>query len=52
MKVVHKTYTGRVREHNEDYVFVDKRRGIFILADGMGGHQAGEIASELAVKTA
>jgi protein phosphatase len=52
MKVVHKTDIGRVRDHNEDYILVDKKRGIFLLADGMGGHQAGEVASELAVKTA
>ncbi len=52
MKVYHKSDTGRVREHNEDFILVDKKRGIFLLADGMGGHQAGEIASELAVKTA
>jgi len=37
--------------HNEDYVFVDEELGLFIIADGMGGHEAGEIASKMAVTT-
>jgi len=43
---------GRVRSGNEDNLFVeaDARRGIFIVADGMGGHAAGEVASEMAVQ--
>lgn len=40
---------GRHRTRNEDAIDFDARRGIMVLADGMGGHQAGEIASELAV---
>lgn len=43
--------TGLVREHNEDYLDTDQNLGIVVLADGMGGYQAGEIASEIAVKT-
>jgi protein phosphatase len=39
---------GRVRKGNEDTFFVDARRGVFLVADGMGGHAAGEIASALA----
>lgn len=42
---------GRKRESNEDRVFIDDRQGIYLVADGMGGHQAGEIASSLVVKS-
>lgn len=49
---------GLIRKSNEDTVFVYVRPislgeplGIFIVADGMGGHQAGEVASKLAVDT-
>jgi protein phosphatase len=42
---------GRVREGNEDTVKVDPSRGLAIIADGMGGHRAGEIASSLAAET-
>ncbi|MCF6154346.1 MAG: serine/threonine-protein phosphatase [Candidatus Brocadia sp.] len=50
MKVAYKTDIGRKRMHNEDSILVDGPMNIFLLADGMGGHQAGEVASELAVK--
>ncbi len=40
--------SGRVRGHNEDAVLVDARLGLVILADGMGGYNAGEVASQLA----
>jgi protein phosphatase len=43
---------GRVRENNEDAVFMDEEHGIFLLADGMGGAAGGEIASALAVGAA
>ncbi|MBK7401338.1 MAG: Stp1/IreP family PP2C-type Ser/Thr phosphatase [Myxococcales bacterium] len=45
------TDVGRVREHNEDNYLVDKKLAMFVVADGMGGHAAGEVASALAVRT-
>jgi protein phosphatase len=42
---------GRVRDHNEDTIGVDADIGLFVLADGMGGYNAGEVASGIAVKT-
>jgi PPM family protein phosphatase len=45
------TDKGRVRKANEDALYWSVDLGIFIVADGMGGHNAGEIASQLAVDT-
>ncbi|NND59127.1 MAG: Stp1/IreP family PP2C-type Ser/Thr phosphatase [Gammaproteobacteria bacterium] len=45
------TDTGKVREHNEDAVGSDLDLGLLVLADGMGGYNAGEVASGIAVKT-
>ena len=41
--------TGRHRDHNEDSFGEDTSLGLWIVADGLGGHDAGEVASELAV---
>lgn len=61
LRVGYSSHVGRVRTHNEDALFVltadqlghlapDGSFGVFILADGMGGHQAGEVASLLAAR--
>lgn len=48
----HATHPGRVRKNNEDCVRTDDTLGIYLLADGIGGHNAGEVASALAIETA
>lgn len=54
LQAASKTDVGRQREQNEDspYVYIsdEKERGLFIVADGMGGYRAGEVASKLAVQ--
>jgi PPM family protein phosphatase len=49
IKVVRVTNVGMLREHNEDAVASDLTMGLVLLADGMGGYKAGEVASEIAV---
>jgi len=45
------TDVGRVREHNEDAIGTNPDLGLLVLADGMGGYNAGEVASGIAVRT-
>src|SRR3984885_8372745 len=45
------TDVGKVRDDNEDNFLVDKKLALFVVADGMGGHAAGEVASAIAVRT-
>jgi protein phosphatase len=45
------TDVGRARKHNEDCYEIDRDRLLFVVADGMGGHSHGEVASRIAVDT-
>ena len=49
MKAYGVTHVGRQRQHNEDSFLVESTARLFLVADGMGGHAAGEIASRIAV---
>ncbi len=49
LEIVRLTDVGLLRDHNEDTVASDESYGFVVLADGMGGYQAGEVASEIAV---
>jgi len=49
LEMVSQTHPGMVRSHNEDSVAFDLPSGLVVLADGMGGYNAGEVASGIAV---
>jgi len=49
LKAIGLTHVGRQRQHNEDSFLVADEAKLFLVADGMGGHAAGEIASKIAV---
>jgi len=51
IKFAEVTDTGKVRDHNEDAIGSDADMGLMVLADGMGGYNAGEVASGIAVQT-
>lgn len=44
------TDTGRARDHNEDAIAWDEGHGLAVLADGMGGHNAGDVASRMCIE--
>lgn len=43
----YKSDTGQLHTQNDDFVWVDDSAGVYIVADGMGGHEAGDIASKM-----
>lgn len=49
LEVASATHPGKVRSHNEDSIAADAEMGLAVLADGMGGYNAGEVASGIAV---
>ena len=50
MKVVSATNVGNYRKNNEDSYYVNESKNLYVLADGMGGHLAGERASKMATE--
>jgi serine/threonine protein phosphatase PrpC len=51
VKIAGLTDQGQTRSNNEDAVWVDPELGLLVVADGMGGHQSGEVASGIAIAT-
>ncbi|MCB5196056.1 Stp1/IreP family PP2C-type Ser/Thr phosphatase [Deefgea salmonis] len=50
LEMLGQTDVGRLRSHNEDTIRIDTELGFLVLADGMGGYNAGEVASSIAVE--
>jgi serine/threonine protein phosphatase PrpC len=51
LNVAGKTHIGRKRKINEDSYLINPELGLYVIADGMGGHKAGEIASRMVVES-
>lgn len=51
LEIARLTDVGQRRDHNEDAIASDPEIGLVVLADGMGGYKAGEVASEMAILT-
>lgn len=51
MNAIGKTDVGITRSNNEDYFVISEELNMYVVADGMGGHNAGEVASKLACET-
>ncbi|MFT4749443.1 MAG: serine/threonine protein phosphatase PrpC, partial [Pseudohongiellaceae bacterium] len=51
VKIAGFTDIGLRRNHNEDHIGFNQQHAIAVLADGMGGHQAGEVAAHMAVNS-